>query len=1355
MQNRIVSPVRCSPSLLAGFLLTLLCPASLFAGATMKVTNDWGSGFQAEVEVTNTSSKTLTDWRLEFTMTPQISSIWNASVESRTGNQYVIKAASWNKTLAPGAKTSFGFVAQPGNLKPLPTDFVLRDAGDPPGGATPTPTPVPTPTPTPTPVPSPTPTPTPPPQAGVPGKPSLAIYKNWGPEGGFDLEWNKWSGPDATTWRVLEDEKEIHRAPAPTASEGRQTARLSIGDRDYGVFTYQVELINAAGGTLSDPQTHVAGGASGLKISPLDETSQARQVTISQNADTDLVVTRPGGTGTLSLSLSTNNDTVFRFQIVAGNTIRLRGQKAGRASLKIEDTASGEVRYLGVRVRHADGSLPGLPDYIPIGSVSEDTPADLAFWRAFSDDARNRRMDARYIYLNGGPKSVAGGWRTWTDKDGFRATSFVRESLKLGMIPFFVWYNIPDGGESYWTDVRHIQSAEYMRGYFTDLKFALELMKAEAGDEMIGLVLEPDFLGYLAQNRQDPETLEARTDAVYESGVLSRTDDPVFPNTVRGLVEAINYTINKYLPNAYFGWQFNLWASPAGGWTTPIGAKGLMRITDERGVIQGRADIAREARAICDYYVKAGILTHGADFVSVDKYGLDAGYEGKSDNPSASTWFWNAIHWSNYLEFCRALNAGSGLPVVLWQLPVGHINFSLEPNPYNGGFFPDLANTSQHYEDSAPVFFFGDKFEVSGARLDWFSRFDTTTSVSLEDNAVRWGSHIARARDAGVRLLLFGAGVGDSTDSVGNPPTDSYWWITKVQRYYANPVPATPSPAPNPTPFPTPTPTPTPTPIPTPTPSPAPSGPNTTVQVGDIRVTFTVTQDWISGFQGDFKLTNTGSQPINNWRLEFEFAPQISSAWDAVVTSSGGRYTATPMSWNTSIPPGGTVSFGFLGSPGHVQAPPTNISVNGTSAGGTPTPTPGPTPTPVPSPTPVASPTPPMPTPSPSPTPSTGGPSLSGKKIVGYFAEWGIYQKNYHVSDIPANKLNVINYAFAKPTGSGDVVLFDEWAAVQRPYPGDMAGQPLMGNFNQLIKLKQAHPHLITMISIGGWTLSGEFSDIALTPSSRDRFARSAIAFMKKYGFDGIDIDWEYPVGGGLGSNKVRPQDKQNYTLLLQELRRQLDAAARNDGKKYYLSIAAPAGPWNIANFELANIAAVCDWINLMAYDLHGDWENSTNHHACLRAPAGDPLSVEAAVATYLAAGVPPEKLVVGVPFYGRGWRGVGPTANGLRQPAAAGMPGTYPPDMEWEYRDILNRLATRPGVYKRFWDDTAKAPWIYAAGENGGTFVTYEDTESLGYKTQFIKDRGLGGIMFWELSSDSKNPADSLLQKISEGLKP
>ncbi len=532
-----------------------------------------------------------------------------------------------------------------------------------------------------------------------------------------------------------------------------------------------------------------------------------------------------------------------------------------------------------------------------------------------------------------------------------------------------------------------------------------------------------------------------------------------------------------------------------------------------------------------------------------------------------------------------------------------------------------------------------------------------------------------------------------------------------------------------------------------------------TVLAGGVQVKFTVTQDWISGFQGDFKLTNTTSQTINNWVLEFDFEPRIASAWDAIVEAQGTqRYVAKPVSWNGSIAPGASVSFGFVAGPGNVKTPPRNIRVNGSGGTSTPTPTPAPTPLPTPSPTP--SPTPvatPSPTPgaTPSPTPVTGGPSITGPKIVGYFPEWGIYQKNFHVSEIPASKMNVINYAFAKPTSTGELELFDAWAATQRAYPGDMAGQPLMGNFNQLIKLKQSNPHLVTMISIGGWTLSGEFSDIALTAASREKFGRNAVTFMKRYGFDGLDIDWEYPVGGGLAGNKVRPQDKRNYTLLLEELRRQLNAAGTADGKKYYLSIAAPAGPWNMANFELANVAAACDWINLMAYDFHGDWEVAADHHSPLKGSyAGDPLSAEASVNSYLSAGVPAAKLVLGVPFYGRGWKGVSSANNGVRQPSTGGAPGTHAPDMEWEYRDIQNRLATQPNVYKRYWDANAQAPYVYAPTVNGGTFISYEDTQSMKGKTTLVKTKGLGGVMFWEMSSDSKNPADSLLKTIHDELR-
>jgi hypothetical protein len=532
----------------------------------------------------------------------------------------------------------------------------------------------------------------------------------------------------------------------------------------------------------------VIGEASKIRITGVDTPQQASQLTVNLGANPFSL--NLFGVANPNFSVSTNNRSVVSFQ-VNGSTINVQGLASGRASLRIEETSTSEVRYVGVRVRTASGGLPGLPNYVSVGSVSEDSAADLGFWRSFSNTLTNKRMDIRYIYINGGPVN---GWRTWTSVDGFRAVSFVRESKKLGMIPFFVYYNIPDGGESYQTDKKHIESGAYMQAYFRDLKFFLDLVRTEGGDEMVGIVLEPDFLGYMMQNSNGrtptpADRLLAITSAAYDSGVLSRTTDPAFPNTIRGLVQAINYTIRKYAPSAYFGWQFNLWASP--GVTINVPSNGLMHLTDTMGISNGRNAIRQEAQQIARYYLNAGIATNGANFVSIDKYGLDAAATGNPNDPASATWFWNADHWSNYLLFCQVLRQESLLPVILWQIPVGRINASQSANPYSGGTFPALDNSVTHYEDSAPTFFLGDTFRPGGAaRLNHFrTNQGADPKITSSGDTVTWGSHMQEARDNGVISVLFGAGVGASTDGVGSPPTDNFWWITQVQRYYLNPVP--------------------------------------------------------------------------------------------------------------------------------------------------------------------------------------------------------------------------------------------------------------------------------------------------------------------------------------------------------------------------------------------------------------------------------------------------------------------------------------------------------------------------------------------------------------------------------------
>jgi chitinase len=396
-----------------------------------------------------------------------------------------------------------------------------------------------------------------------------------------------------------------------------------------------------------------------------------------------------------------------------------------------------------------------------------------------------------------------------------------------------------------------------------------------------------------------------------------------------------------------------------------------------------------------------------------------------------------------------------------------------------------------------------------------------------------------------------------------------------------------------------------------------------------------------------------------------------------------------------------------------------------------------------------------------SPSPAEPPPKEPAQRIVGYFVEWGIYQRGYHVSNIPAAKLTHLNYAFAKIDANGECALYDSFAAIDKAYPGDRWDPPqLRGCFNQLLQLKKKHPHLKTLISVGGWTLSGPFSDVALTEASRSRFARSCVAFLLKYGFDGVDIDWEYPVAGGQEGNKTRPADRANYTLLLAELRRQLDEQGKKDGKRYLLTIAAPAGPKTYANVELDRIHAHLDWINLMTYDFHGGWSPLTNFNAPLYPSSKDPsadetvrksFNVDSAVKAYLAAGVPADKLVVGVPFYGRGWGGVKNVNDGLYQPRAQALPkGTWEAGV-FDWKDLA---ANQVGKSRCFWHDEAKVPWLY--DEKSGVMISYDDPESLRQKAEYVRKNNLGGVMFWELSADDAQATLlGALHEVLRGKKP
>lgn len=377
------------------------------------------------------------------------------------------------------------------------------------------------------------------------------------------------------------------------------------------------------------------------------------------------------------------------------------------------------------------------------------------------------------------------------------------------------------------------------------------------------------------------------------------------------------------------------------------------------------------------------------------------------------------------------------------------------------------------------------------------------------------------------------------------------------------------------------------------------------------------------------------------------------------------------------------------------------------------------------------------------------------QRIVGYYTAWSIYGRNFHVPQIPADQVTHVNYAFAN-VQNGRIALGDPYADIDRFYPGDCWNPGcLRGSFHQLQLLRQQHPHLKTLISVGGWTWSGGFSDAVLTAASRQAFATSIVDFVVLYDFDGADIDWEYPVGGGLTTNTTRPQDRQNYTLFLAELRQQLTARSLTTGRSYLLSIAAPCNPAILANLEVAQLHPLLDWLNLMSYDFHGPWGDPfTGHNAPLYPDPLDPTSepmrssfnASAGVAAYLALGVPPAKLHVGVPFYGRGFAGVAGGDHGMYGTyTSPSWPGTWENGV-YDYSDLAANYVGSNG-YVRYWNDTVRAPWLHKAAN--GFCISYDDARSMRDKAFLAQAAGLGGAMFWEFSGDRTNTLVAVLDEV------
>jgi chitinase len=334
-------------------------------------------------------------------------------------------------------------------------------------------------------------------------------------------------------------------------------------------------------------------------------------------------------------------------------------------------------------------------------------------------------------------------------------------------------------------------------------------------------------------------------------------------------------------------------------------------------------------------------------------------------------------------------------------------------------------------------------------------------------------------------------------------------------------------------------------------------------------------------------------------------------------------------------------------------------------------------------------------------------------KIIGYIAGW----EDFDLEKIDAKKLTHINYAFAN--------VVDGKAVLEMDFDS--------GNMKKILALKNINPALKVLVSIGGWTWSKNFSDVALEAESRKVFAQSAVDMLKKFSLDGIDIDWEYP--GQLGANNTyRPEDKQNFTLLMADLRSALEAHGKPQGKHYLLTIATGADTNWVKWTEMGKVQESLDFINIMTYDMYHGGHTFTGHHSGLsisdqavEGKGGGRISAMSSVQGHIDAGVPASKIVLGIPFYGRMWKGVKNVNNGLYQDAET--IGSI-----IAYKSLKKGYMADP-TFKTYVDESAKAPYLWSA--DSAIFVSYENPTSLGLKTQYIKEKGLGGGMFWEYSLD------------------
>ncbi|KAI1448014.1 glycoside hydrolase family 18 protein [Annulohypoxylon stygium] len=365
------------------------------------------------------------------------------------------------------------------------------------------------------------------------------------------------------------------------------------------------------------------------------------------------------------------------------------------------------------------------------------------------------------------------------------------------------------------------------------------------------------------------------------------------------------------------------------------------------------------------------------------------------------------------------------------------------------------------------------------------------------------------------------------------------------------------------------------------------------------------------------------------------------------------------------------------------------------------------------------------------------GPFRGFKNAV-YFTNWGV-NSGFHPQELPVSELTHILYAFADIDLDGTVKSSDPVVDLQKRYPEDSKSnrtKNAYGVIKQLYIHKKYNRNLKTLLSIGGWNYSPKFAAVAATDATRFTFATSAVKLVTDWGFDGIDIDWEYPTDD---------VEKANFVKLLEACRHAFDryTLLHELRHRFTISVASPASPTNYEKLDLTGMNKYVDIWNLMAYDYSGSWDTVSGHQANVFEYKNDPnakkLSTDDAIDHYISRGIHPRKILMGMPLYGRSFEGT----SGLGQNYSSVGEGGPQPGV-WYYKDL-----PKPGA-KVVWDHVAKATYSYDA-ENK-ELISYDDIRSTDFKSEYIQWRDLGGAFFWEASGD-RGGSRSLINTMSKNL--